>query len=169
VVGSDGLIFTEVIVNPAARDNNDPASRTAVNAGRSFISRKQDNYLRVEDETKLPPDYYSSTMDQRGNLKTAHERYGTSSSEVVGCCEEELDNKTSELVAQLLELNNASNFLTKRRRCINMVKKFLAFLFSTIGLCCLLVGYTILGGVIFRSIEGPYELLIKNDIQMTIK
>jgi hypothetical protein len=35
------------------------------------------------------------------------------------------------------------------------------FLFSHIGLCSLMVAYAILGGFIFRAIEGPFEIETK--------
>jgi len=44
------------------------------------------------------------------------------------------------------------------RRCVGCLKSFVAFLFSTIGLTFLLVGYTILGGIIFKFIEAPKEV-----------
>lgn len=44
------------------------------------------------------------------------------------------------------------------KKCIGCFKSFIAFLFSTIGLTCLLVGYTIIGGFIFESIEAPNEV-----------
>ncbi|CAD5125777.1 DgyrCDS13987 [Dimorphilus gyrociliatus] len=48
-----------------------------------------------------------------------------------------------------------------RRKCATCCKNFLAFLFSTVGLCCLLVGYTILGGFVFVELEQPYEIKMK--------
>ncbi len=54
--------------------------------------------------------------------------------------------------------------LTRKEKCMNYCKKFLAFLFSTIGLTCLLVGYTILGGLIFMKLEAENEELVKSDL-----
>jgi len=62
----------------------------------------------------------------------------------------------------------AEEELTRTKRCVNCCKRFLAFLFSTIGLCCLMVGYTIIGGFIFRSLEAPNEVAIKNDIRLSL-
>ena len=39
----------------------------------------------------------------------------------------------------------------------NICKKITTFLFSRVGLCFLVVGYVILGGFIFKGIEGSYE------------
>jgi len=47
---------------------------------------------------------------------------------------------------------------SRMRQCVGCLKSFLAFLFSTIGLTILLVGYTIFGGFIFRIIEAPNEV-----------
>lgn len=58
--------------------------------------------------------------------------------------------------------------LTRTKKCVNCCKRFLAFLFSTIGLCCLMVGYTIIGGFIFMSLEAPNEVTIKNDIRRSV-
>lgn len=48
-----------------------------------------------------------------------------------------------------------------RRKCATCCKNFLAFLFSTVGLCCLLVGYTVLGGFVFVELEQPHEIKMK--------
>ncbi|KAL3880760.1 hypothetical protein ACJMK2_032975 [Sinanodonta woodiana] len=37
-------------------------------------------------------------------------------------------------------------------------KRFVTFLFSHVGLTCLVVAYTILGGFIFMALESPYEI-----------
>lgn len=49
-------------------------------------------------------------------------------------------------------------WLNRARKCVSCLKGFVAFLFSTIGLTILLVGYTILGGIIFQFIEAPNEV-----------
>ncbi|XP_074641256.1 potassium channel subfamily K member 18-like [Tubulanus polymorphus] len=43
------------------------------------------------------------------------------------------------------------------RKCKQCCKKFVAFLFSHVGLCCLVVAYSIMGGFVFMRIEGPHE------------
>ena len=44
-------------------------------------------------------------------------------------------------------------------------KKFAAFLFSHIGLCGLVVGYSIMGGFVFKALEAPFEYTTKLDIR----
>jgi hypothetical protein len=47
------------------------------------------------------------------------------------------------------------------KRCRSLALQFIAFLCSTIGLCCLLCGYALLGGFVFRAIEEHNEVDIK--------
>ena len=58
---------------------------------------------------------------------------------------------------------------TRREKCVSCCKKFVAFLFSTIGLTCVLCGYTIFGGFVFMWLESPNEVQLKNDVQITRK
>src|SRR4051812_34633640 len=46
---------------------------------------------------------------------------------------------------------------TRTREFIILIKKFIAFLFSHVGLCALVVAYTMLGSVLFRAIEASHE------------
>ena len=46
---------------------------------------------------------------------------------------------------------------TQRQKCGSCCTKFLTFLFSTLGLCVLMVSYTILGGYIFMLLELENE------------
>lgn len=39
----------------------------------------------------------------------------------------------------------------------NVCKKITTFLFSRVGLCFVVVGYVVVGGFIFKSIEGSFE------------
>lgn len=55
----------------------------------------------------------------------------------------------------------------RRKECCDCLKRFVAFLFSTIGLTCLMVGYIILGGLLFRCLEAPNELRIYGEMRRT--
>ncbi|KAK7087873.1 dentin sialophosphoprotein-like [Littorina saxatilis] len=52
----------------------------------------------------------------------------------------------------------------RRKKCIHCCKQFVAFLFSHIGLISLVVGYTIMGGFIFKALESPFERAVKFNI-----
>ena len=58
---------------------------------------------------------------------------------------------------------------TRGEKCASCCKKFVAFLFSTIGLTCVLCGYTVFGGFVFMWLESPNEVQLKNDVQRTRK
>lgn len=45
----------------------------------------------------------------------------------------------------------------KVARLIIWLKKLIVFLFSHVGLCALVIAYTMLGAVVFRAIEGQQE------------
>ena len=47
------------------------------------------------------------------------------------------------------------------------LKKFIAFLFSHVGLTCMVVVYAMLGGVLFRKIESPYEREVRKLVTST--
>ncbi|VDN08764.1 unnamed protein product [Dibothriocephalus latus] len=53
----------------------------------------------------------------------------------------------------------------KRRQKLKKIrtgfKRFIAFIFSQIGLSVLVVGYTVLGGLIFRAVELEHEKIVK--------
>lgn len=53
----------------------------------------------------------------------------------------------------------------RQKKVINCCKKGIAFLFSHIGLCSLVVGYCILGGMIFKALEGENEIQQKKEIK----
>ena len=53
-----------------------------------------------------------------------------------------------------------------RQRCANCCRQFIAFLFSTVGSCCLLVGYVVLGGLVFRGLEAAHERQTKTDMRI---
>ncbi|KAH7931818.1 uncharacterized protein LOC119377917 [Rhipicephalus sanguineus] len=52
----------------------------------------------------------------------------------------------------------ASAVAPPENRCKSCCRKFTAFLFSHVGLCALVVGYSILGAFAFRALEAPYEV-----------
>ncbi|KAF7637380.1 hypothetical protein Mgra_00003125 [Meloidogyne graminicola] len=51
---------------------------------------------------------------------------------------------------------------SKVQHIINLLKHIIAFLFSHVGLCALVIGYALLGAVVFRAVEGPHERKIQN-------
>lgn len=53
-----------------------------------------------------------------------------------------------------------------RQRCADCCRQFIAFLFSTVGSCCLLVGYVVFGGLIFRGLEADHERKMKTDMRL---
>ena len=55
---------------------------------------------------------------------------------------------------------------TQREKCTNCCKGFIAFVFSTIGLSCVLVAYAIIGGFVFVYLEAEQEKKLKMDVQM---
>lgn len=65
----------------------------------------------------------------------------------------------------LLEKETYSAKINKRRRRLKEIrtgfKRFLAFLFSQIGLSILVIGYTIFGGMLFRAVELEHEKQVK--------
>lgn len=71
----------------------------------------------------------------------------------------------SEIVSDSTRVSVEENVeRTKSQKCTICCKKFTAFLFSTIGLSCLLVAYTIVGGFIFVELEAEYEKSKKHNI-----
>lgn len=50
------------------------------------------------------------------------------------------------------------------KKCANCCKKTFAFLVSHIGLCSLVVGYSIAGGFIFKELEAPFEVKQRNNV-----
>lgn len=51
-----------------------------------------------------------------------------------------------------------------KKNCVICCKKTLAFFFSHVGLCSLVVGYSIAGGFIFQSLEAPFELKERSNV-----
>ncbi|VDO04856.1 unnamed protein product [Rodentolepis nana] len=65
----------------------------------------------------------------------------------------------------LLEKDSYSEKFNRRKRRLKEIrtgfKRFLAFLFSQIGLSILVIGYTIFGGMLFRAVEFEHEQQMK--------
>ncbi|KAI6240044.1 Potassium channel subfamily K member 18 [Aphelenchoides fujianensis] len=53
---------------------------------------------------------------------------------------------------------------SKVTRVVNLVKRIIAFFFSHVGLCALVIGYALLGAVVFRAVEGPHEEYIQKEV-----
>ena len=52
-----------------------------------------------------------------------------------------------------------------RELCCEYFRRFIAFLFSTVGSCVLMVSYVILGGVIFQRLEAEQGRAVDVDMQ----
>ena len=64
------------------------------------------------------------------------------------------------------ETTTTTTMTTKReRRCERYLKQFVAALFSTVGLLCLMVAYTVLGGYVFCQLESSNEVTIKANMR----
>lgn len=60
-----------------------------------------------------------------------------------------------------------STLRERKRKCVQYCKKFIAFLFSHVGLCSLVVAYTILGGFIFQALENKAESTVRSTIRVS--
>lgn len=56
-----------------------------------------------------------------------------------------------------------------KRRCARCCRSAMSFLVSTVGLTCLMIGYTVMGGFIFMKLEAPNEKILKSDVQSSRK
>jgi len=61
--------------------------------------------------------------------------------------------------------SSSSTRVSSRERCEQYLKQFVAALFSTLGLLCLMVAYTMLGGYVFSRLESSNELNAKADMR----
>jgi len=55
--------------------------------------------------------------------------------------------------------------MNSRQRCEHYLKQFVAALFSTVGLLCLMVAYAALGGYVFSRLESSNEVNVKEDMK----
>uniref|UniRef100_A0AC34GVN3 Potassium channel domain-containing protein n=1 Tax=Panagrolaimus sp. ES5 TaxID=591445 RepID=A0AC34GVN3_9BILA len=53
---------------------------------------------------------------------------------------------------------------SKVTRVVNLVKRIIAFFFSHVGLCALVIGYALGGAIIFRAVESPHEREIQSEV-----
>ena len=60
-----------------------------------------------------------------------------------------------------------STMRERRRKCVSYCKKFIAFLFSHIGLCSLVVAYTIMGGFMFQFIESDKDMDVGKTVNVS--
>ncbi|CAH1801168.1 unnamed protein product [Owenia fusiformis] len=81
---------------------------------------------------------------------------------------EEDPDETTPAMAQTISDKSATR-IRRSRQCKTCCKKFTAFLFSHIGLMCLVVAYSIFGGFIFMSLESPQEELVSHGVHKTRK
>jgi len=52
--------------------------------------------------------------------------------------------------------------------CASFSKRLLAFLLSTAGLSILTVVYSVLGGLLFAAVEGPYEAKVESNVRESL-
>lgn len=69
---------------------------------------------------------------------------------------------------ELANDNTENNDETRCQSCLRVflkgLRSFIAFLFSHVGLTCLVAGYAILGGIAFKAVELPQEKQIRKDV-----
>ena len=53
---------------------------------------------------------------------------------------------------------------TRITKCGTFLKQFVAFLFSHVGLCIIVVAYSIMGGVVFQGLEAENERFQKTTV-----
>lgn len=67
------------------------------------------------------------------------------------------------------QVRNMSKSQRRKEMCWMCCKKFTAFLFSHIGLCGLVIAYSIMGGFIFMSLESSQEMLERKSVDLSRK
>ena len=58
---------------------------------------------------------------------------------------------------------------SRKQVCVAFMKRFAAFLLSTIGLTMLTVVYSLCGGALFQALEGPHETSVKSRVNESIE
>ncbi|XP_064618783.1 potassium channel subfamily K member 18-like [Lineus longissimus] len=71
-----------------------------------------------------------------------------------------------------MNTNSTKGYKGRLRRerineCLACCKKFVAFFFSQVGLCCLVVAYSIMGGFLFKTLEAENEMSQKSTMLKT--
>jgi len=57
---------------------------------------------------------------------------------------------------------------SRKEVCVALLKRFVAFLLSTVGLSILTVLYSLGGGALFQALEGPHETSVKSRVNESI-
>lgn len=145
-IGSDSVAV------PLAQDEIRPGSRLDVGAMSdvdtiSNCSRKSDKKSEKADKKNDKKKEKENKKDKQKNKK-----------------QKEKDSGSKKKEKQKAVVTSTQPRQTRRRKCANCCKQFVAFLFSTVGLTCLMCGYAILGGFLFMQIEGPNEIQIKSNV-----
>ncbi|XP_069135422.1 dentin sialophosphoprotein-like [Argopecten irradians] len=126
---------------------------------------KVDTKVIIENETNISlsklallqeTDIVDDVIDLNDDLPKKHIKFEPGDQPVAS--DEPLDEEPAlPPTRRHLATRRESRMLEKRRKVITCCKQFIAFLFSHIGLCSLVVAYSILGGFIFQALEAPWE------------
>ncbi|XP_060067915.1 TWiK family of potassium channels protein 18-like [Ylistrum balloti] len=133
------------------------------------VSRVSGISGRREDD--IQQENLSFTSPENGHCSEGDDPYFTPPDRKLGCCaccfcgksrkhkNHEVYPKSSTHSKTLNKKppNRSKSQNRRGKRCMKCCKQFVAFLFSHIGMCSLVVAYSILGGFIFKELEAPYE------------
>ena len=78
-----------------------------------------------------------------------------------------LSKNDKKVKKQPSQVRNMSKSQKRKEMCWLCCKKFTAFLFSHIGLCGLVIAYSIMGGFVFMSLEASHEKLEREGVDLT--
>jgi hypothetical protein len=141
---------------------------------------EDDTNVTYVDETVIADDCVNFNDVTKDNIETEEndEKFDSTEVHTEGnkrkccccmcvCCHRNLNRNRnmSEKVKKRSKQKHTHMNKTRCQRCGYCCKRFLAFLFSHIGLCSLVVAYAILGGFIFMKIEAPEESVIRHDVE----